>query len=116
MDQLFGAAKPFLDALGVEPWMYPVLLAFGVGHQYAKGTIERWTQSWSLMSAGAVAIGFGILSAVEAHLPPLEAATRTLVLFAAAAITEKLAEKLADVLPFIPKNNAWAKKADAPSA
>lgn len=109
MDQIFAAIKPLLDALGVQPWMYPILLAFGVLHQYAKGTLRSWTQEWSFASAAVLSVAFGVLSAVEVHLTPVEGLTRTIILFAACLVAEGLAAKLAEFAPWIPQNNEWTK-------
>jgi len=99
--------KPMFEALGVEPWMYPVLISFGVGHQFAKGLIKRWTDPWSVVSAASFSTAFGAASWVEHALTPTAGMTRIVVLFAATMAAEGIVGMLAGKVPFIPKNNQW---------
>lgn len=112
MDAILEPLKPVLVALGAEPWMYPVLVAFGIAHQYAKGTMKQWTSHVSLVSAGVFALAFGIASWFEHNLAPVGGLTRIVVLFSAAMLAEAAAERAAAALPFVPKNNEWTKEGD----
>jgi hypothetical protein len=105
MTEFWEGIRPLLDALGTEPWMYGILIAFGVIHQFLCGYFEGWRRPHSFFSALGFAILFGGLSAFQHGLTPLAAATRITVLLASALLSEVAANKLAGIIPGVPKYN-----------
>lgn len=104
--------KPILDALGVQPALYPLMLALGVINQYGKG-MNKW---WTLQVSFWIAVAAGLLSMTSVYTDHMEigpAAVRAVALTAACLIAETAAELAAKKLPFVPKDNEWAKE-DAP--
>jgi hypothetical protein len=104
---LFEPVMKVFAAMGVQPWMYEILIGFGVVHQYLKGMVRWWTPALSVASAGVLSLGFGVLAVIENHTKPTAAAAAFVSMFAAGLVTEGLMEVAAQKLPFVPKNNAW---------
>lgn len=115
MNELFAAIKAAAEFLGVEPAFYPVVIAFGIGHQYLKGMLKGWTSTLSVLSAGALAVVFGGLSWWQLKSPPFTGAVAIISLFSLCLIVEGIVGLAAEKVPFIPKNNEWTNK-EKPSA
>ena len=105
MSEFWEGIRPLLDALGVEAWAYPLLVGFGIAHQFACGYVVWWGRGASFVSALVFASLFGALSAAEHGLSPLMAASRGLTLLAAALLAEGAANLVAKKFGLIPKFN-----------
>lgn len=104
MGDIWEGIRPLLDVLQVQPWMYPVFVAFGVAHQYACAYLGWWTRGISFASAVLFAAVFGGLSCGEHGLTSLECGIRVVTLLAGALLAEGIANKI----PWIPKFNEKA--------
>lgn len=102
--------KPFLDSLGVMPWMYPVAVAVGILNQYAKGMLQWWKPEVSFGLAALTGMLCGVGAFVWAGVLVPECALRGLILMVACLVTESAMDAMAAKVPWIPKNNQWADK------
>lgn len=108
------ALKPFLDALGVSPAWYPVMICLGILNQYGKGMLRWWNANVSFGIAVLAGLGTAADSVYD-HLQIGPAAIRGVVMAAAVLVTESVVSQAAKKVPFIPQDNEWAKGgSDAP--
>lgn len=92
--------------LGLDPALWGVALLLAFVLRYARGMLHWVGEAWTF----GAAVGLGVLGAVlkmSAHEPWRVTVFNALALLATVLVLQYALGKLAEKVPFIPKDNEW---------
>lgn len=108
--------KPYLDAAGVQPWMYGILVSFGILHQYAAGSFKWWSRELSFVSAVLWAVACSAVPFFEGDIGLGPAGLRLMTLTGACLLTEGFMNRyVAPNVKFMPTYNEWTSAGSKPT-
>jgi len=104
MDQITS----IIAALGIDPKLAGVGVLLAILLRYLRGMVHRFTSEWTY----AAAIAFGVLGAwLKSEGVGTKGATlNALACIVIVLVLQKVLEKAADRIPWLPQDNEWAKK------
>ena len=105
MDQILEVLKAF----GLNPELAGTALVLAVLLRYARGMFHWVTSEWTYVLAVLLGIAGSLIEAASGQ--PWQATAKTATALACTVlISQKLLEKAAGIVPWLPLDNEWTKK------